>query len=101
MTENQRDAEIGRTIREYKEQDELIACLRARLSRSATAINDLLKAIDEKSDPSLVATAAANAAKQAGVTNVAEAMTELSEAWQKRETMRKSLEAQGYGRVIQ
>ena len=101
MTEDQRDAEIGRTVREYKEHDELIACLKARLTRASTAIGDLLKAVDEKKEPRLVATAAANAAKQLGDTDVAGAMEELSETWQRRETLRKTLEAQGYGRVMQ
>ena len=101
MTDNERDAELGRTLREYMEHREQIGCLRSKLGRTAEAIADVLKVMDEKKDSRLVATEMSNALKKIDDTNVADAIAQLSDAWARRETLRERLNEQGLGGVVQ
>ncbi len=99
MTDNERDAELGRTLREYMEHREQIGCLPSKLGRTAEAIADVL--MDEKKDSRLVATEMSNALKKIDDTNVADAIAQLSDAWARRETLRERLNEQGLGGVVQ
>ena len=55
MTETEQDQEIGRTIREYSDNERLIACLTSKLERIADAIPAFLKNVDhEKARGTLV-----------------------------------------------
>ena len=101
MTDNERDAEIGRTVREYKEQGEKLGCLRSRLGRTADAIAEVIKAMDEKKDSKLFSTVASNALKMTGDTNVSETIADMSDAWSKREALQKRIQEQGFGGVVQ
>lgn len=97
MTENDRDAEIGRTIREYKEQSERLGCLFSKLNRISSQIEQIQGAAD---NPEQLIKAAVHAADQIGECDVSKLFQDISETSRVKDQLVQLLQRQGLGDLI-
>ncbi len=98
MTENDKDTEIGRTLREYQEQSDRLGCLVSKLHRLAGHIENVQQAVTVKS--ATLAQAAQAAAQEAGSVSVHDLFMEIAKADARKRKLYSTLRQQGVGHLI-
>ena len=93
-----KDAEIGRTIREYQEQSERLGCLLSKMQRISGEIEKVQRAIGE--GPARLSQAARTAAESVGDGAISTLFTDIAEAGATKQRLFESLHRQGVGRFI-
>ena len=97
MTEQERNAEIGRTLREYKEQSERMGCLLSKLARIAEEAEKVRKAAP---DPAALAQTAQTAAQRVGEGDVTALLRSIAEAGATKQRLWELLHRQGVGEML-
>ena len=98
MTESDEDVEVGRTLREYKEQSERLGCLLSRMQRMALAVENVQKAVNEGGGA--LTLAAENAVRRVEDGNIGSVFASIAETSKAKERLYNSLHQQGVGRLI-
>ncbi|MDE0147430.1 MAG: hypothetical protein OXM58_03580 [Rhodospirillaceae bacterium] len=98
MTGDEKDTEIGRTLREYQAESDRLGCLASKLSRLFDRIENVQEAIAAKSGS--VAAKAQSAAEEAGDVSIRDLLMEIAKADAAKRRLYKALQDQGVGHLI-
>ena len=96
MTEGDKDAEIGRTVREYKDQSEKLECLLSRLARIASCVERVRNAIGDNT----LEAAANQAASSIEECDVARLFKDIADTDKSRRMTLEALHRQGLGAFV-
>ncbi|MYH35690.1 MAG: hypothetical protein F4027_04515 [Rhodospirillaceae bacterium] len=98
MTENDKDTEIGRTLREYQAESDRLGCLTSKLNRLAGHIEHVLEAMIAQSRT--LAKSAQSAAEETGDLSIRDLFMEIAKADATKRRLYKALHDQGVGHLI-
>ena len=98
MTEDDKDTEVGRTIREYQEQSDRLGCLVSKLHRLGGHIENIQNAIVSKS--STLTQDVQTAAQQVGDISIHDLLMEIAKADAAKRRLYGTLQDQGVGHLI-
>ena len=98
MTEGDRDAEIGRTLREYKEQSERLGCLLSKMQRIVSQAAEVQKASEK--DAEMLMRVSAAAADYVGEADAGQLFRDIAEAAKAKKQKLDALHRQGIGGLL-